>query len=94
MNHDSGSQVPPRFWRSRHAVGLIVMAAVAAVFLVGEHRAHLLGALPFVLILACPLMHVFMHRGHGRHRHAPDGRRDAPPNTPVTPRDTQRGDST
>ena len=24
-------------------------------------------SLPFLLILACPLMHVFMHRGHGGH---------------------------
>lgn len=38
---------------------------VAGFFLVTEHRAHLLGFLPFVLVLACPLMHLFHHRGHG-----------------------------
>lgn len=31
------------------------------------HGAHLFGGLPFLLILACPLLHVFMHRGHGGH---------------------------
>lgn len=44
--------------------------AIAAFFLWTEHRAHLISGLswlPFVLILACPLMHVFMHRGHGGH---------------------------
>lgn len=41
--------------------------AVAAFFLWTEHRAHLLGALPYLLILACPLMHLFMHGGHRHH---------------------------
>jgi hypothetical protein len=44
-----------------------VLAAVAGWFLWQEHRAHLYGALPFVLLLACPLIHLFMHRGHHRH---------------------------
>ena len=61
----------PRFWRSRHGVGLVVLGAIAAYFLVTEHRAHLLGALPFLLLLACPLMHLFMHRGHGHAAHGP-----------------------
>jgi len=37
-----------------------------AFLLLSEHRAHALGYLPFLLILACPLMHVFMHHGHGQ----------------------------
>jgi hypothetical protein len=32
---------------------------------VTEHTAHVLGALPFLLFLSCPLMHLFMHHGHG-----------------------------
>jgi hypothetical protein len=31
-----------------------------------------LGAWPFLLLLACPVMHIFMHGGHGGH-----GSRDA-----------------
>lgn len=54
-----------RFPRSRYSVGLIVLGAVAVYFLLSEHRAHALGALPYLLLLACPLMHIFMHRGHG-----------------------------
>ena len=42
---------------------------VAAFFLWTEHRAHVLGALPYLLVLACPLMH-FFHHGHGRHHEA------------------------
>lgn len=49
---------------------LIGFLAIAAFFLFGEHRAHALGALPYLLLLACPLLHLFMHRGHGGgHRH-------------------------
>lgn len=46
---------------------LVVFLAIAAFYLFTEHRAHLFGALPFLLLLACPLMHLFMHHGHGAH---------------------------
>ncbi len=70
MKHSSShhDQSPPSFWRSRYAVGLLIMGAVAAWYFWAEHRAHLLGALPYLILLACPLMHVFMHRGHGEHQ--------------------------
>mgnify|MGYP000400864692 CR=1 FL=1 len=40
---------------------------VAAFFLYTEHRAHVFGLLPFLFLLACPLLHVFAHGGHGAH---------------------------
>jgi hypothetical protein len=47
---------------------LLGFLAVAAFFLWTEHRAHVLGALPYLLLLACPLMHMFHHgHYHGRH---------------------------
>ena len=73
MNHDHahagqpGQDHTPPFWRSRYAVGLLVLGAVAAYFLLSEHRAHFFGALPFLLLLACPVMHMFIHGGHGGH---------------------------
>jgi hypothetical protein len=45
---------------------LLGFLAIAAFFLLTEHRAHVFGVVPYLLLLACPLMH-FMHRGHGRH---------------------------
>ena len=42
-------------------------ASVALVLFGVEHRAHLLGWLPWLILLACPLMHVFMHGRHGGH---------------------------
>ena len=68
---------PPSFWRSRYAIGLVVIGGVAIYFLLTEHLAHVVGALPYLLLLACPLMHVFMHRGHGGHHH--HGQRKAAP---------------
>lgn len=41
-----------------------IMLAIATFFLLIEHRAHVLGWLPWLILLACLLMHVFMHRGH------------------------------
>ena len=66
-SHTPPHQHAPGFWRSRYAIGLLVMGAVAAYLLLSEHRAHFIGALPLLLLLACPLMHVFMHNGHGSH---------------------------
>ncbi|KVW94218.1 DUF2933 domain-containing protein [Thiobacillus denitrificans] len=62
-------------------VNLAVLAffAIAAFFLLTEHRAHLFGALPFLLLLACLPLHFFMHRGHGgkgEHRHSHDSAGD------------------
>ena len=63
---------------------------VAAYCLSTEHRAHTIQYLPFLLLLACPLMHLFHgHGGHGRQvegdatdgkkpsQQSPDSRRDS-----------------
>ena len=60
---------PPGFWRSRAGLAAIGFLLIAAFLLVSEHRAHALGYLPFLLLLACPLLHVFMHGGHGQGAH-------------------------
>ena len=66
-NHSAPTQSAAGFWRSRSGLVLIVFLAIGVFYLYTEHRAHLLGALPYLLLLACPLLHVFMHRGHGNH---------------------------
>ena len=74
MNHQlGGHESPPSFWSSRYAIGLVVIGGVAAYFLLTEHLAHVVGALPFLLLLACPLMHIFMHGGHGQSK--PDAKK-------------------
>lgn len=58
---------------------------VALFFLLTEHRAHVYGLLPYLLLGSCLVMHMFhVHGGHGGH-----GRRgadEAPPQRdPVAP---------
>ncbi len=65
MNHDASHE--GGFFSSRWNIGLVVFPIVAGFYLITEHQAHLFGILPFLLILACPLMHLFMHHGHGGH---------------------------
>lgn len=53
--------------RSRTGLALMAFLAVAVFFLATEHTAHFFGVLPYLLLLLCPLLHLFMHRGHGEH---------------------------
>lgn len=56
----------PSFWRSPAGMALLVALLAAGYYLVTEHTAHLLGVVPYLFVLACPLMHFFMHgRHHG-----------------------------
>lgn len=50
-------------------IGLVV---VAAYFLLSESSQFSLGSFPYLILLACPLIHFFMHRGHGKHQHSKD----------------------
>lgn len=54
---------------------LIGFLIVAAYFLYTEHRAHVVAFLPYLLFLACPLMHFFMHGKHGGHSGHQHGQR-------------------
>lgn len=50
-------------------LGACLFAAIGVFFLWEEHRVHILGALPWLLLLACLLIHGFLHGGHG-HSHS------------------------
>ncbi len=58
---------PPRSASGRANLVLLTFLAIAAFFLFTEHQAHVLGVLPWLLLAACPLMHLFMD--HGQHDH-------------------------
>ena len=69
--------------RSRSGLVLLAFLAIAGFFLVTEHAAHVFGVLPYLLVLACPLIHLF-HGGRG-HRGEHHGR-ETPPRAEETPR--------
>lgn len=52
---------------SRRSLVLIAFLAIIGFLLFTEDLAHLFGILPYLLLLACPFMHFFMHGRHGKH---------------------------
>lgn len=71
-NHDAHDSGGIKGWLFS-PTGLVTACVLVILgFLVYEgHGAHLLGFTPYLLILACPLMHIFMHHGrHGGHLHS------------------------
>lgn len=60
------------FSLNRTNLTVIGFLIIGGYFLWTEHSAHLALALPFLpwlFLLACPLLHFFMHRGHGHGGH-------------------------
>ena len=54
---------------SREWLIVLFVVGLLGLYLVTAHLNHLLAALPYLFLAACPLMHVFMHRGHGGQDH-------------------------
>jgi cell division protein FtsW (lipid II flippase) len=68
-----------KWYQSRMTWVLLGFIAIGGFFLVTEHTAHVLGALPFLLFLLCPLMMLFMHGGHGGHGGSDNHDHEQPP---------------
>lgn len=77
-HHDTdGRDKQQSFWSSRAFLVFLAFAAMATVLLWSEHRAHLLGIIPFLFIFACPLLHLFGgHGSHGMHKGPKSGEKD------------------
>lgn len=65
--------------RTRLFLAGVTLAGLAVVAY--QHSIHLIGALPYVLLLACPLVHLFMPHGHGSGSHQHD-HTNKPPRLP------------
>ncbi|MBI5621352.1 DUF2933 domain-containing protein [Candidatus Falkowbacteria bacterium] len=44
--------------------GLVMLSAVGIIYLLNRHQPHLNNYLPYVILLACPLLHLLMHKNH------------------------------
>jgi len=69
QTHGTGRALRNGWW-----LAFLGFVAIALFLLTTEHRAHLLGILPFILLAACPLLHILGHSGHGAHQSEPDKR--------------------
>ena len=77
--------------RSGHTLQPTALVHEAYVRLIGQdipdfqNRAHFFGALPILLLLSCPLMHMFMHHGHKHGDHHGRGENSKSPDESQTP---------
>ncbi len=72
MDHTAHNECsPPKGaapWRRPWKAALLMVVLIAAFFVLREHWGHIAGSWPYLLLLACPVMHLF-------HRHGGDGPR-------------------
>ena len=66
--HRHGTEPATPFWRSEGGIGLIMLVVIGLFYVAREHYGHLSLALPYLILLLCPLMHLFGHN-HGGHSH-------------------------
>jgi hypothetical protein len=71
--------VGPPAVRVRWAV--VGFLTIAAFLLLTEHRAHFFGVLPWLFLLACPFLHLFMHGRHGSGHGGRAGQSVRPPDS-------------
>lgn len=74
---------PSLFWKSPPGVVLGMLLVIGVFYVVREHFVHVSQALPYLILLLCPLMHIFGHH-HGGHGHSHQ------PGNPDTPTDEKR----
>jgi hypothetical protein len=80
VHHHPGNHDEPQrsFLTSPIGLTLLGFIIIAGALLASEHRAHLAGLLIWLPLVACPLMHFFMHGGHGHGSHGGSNQDDRP----------------
>jgi hypothetical protein len=61
------AQAPEHRRTLSRPIVITCLAAFVAFLILNGHGDHLLSLVPLLVLLACPLMHMFMHHGHGSH---------------------------
>ena len=74
MNAPSLPDVETPFWKRIHWLVWCLFGVAVGLFVI-DHWIHVLGVLPYLVLLACPLIHFFMHGKHGHGHHDPDDKR-------------------
>ena len=72
-SHHHSDEAASLFWKSRISIATIMLAVIGLFYLVREHYGHALQILPYLILLLCPLMHLFGHN-HGAHSHQGNAR--------------------
>jgi hypothetical protein len=53
------------WWKNRNRLAFVAFLVIAGYFIWREHEAHITPYLIWILLIACLLLHGFMHGGHG-----------------------------
>lgn len=70
MPPSSSATAPtPPFWRSKPGIALGMLLVIGLFYLAREHYGHISQLLPYLILLLCPLLHLFGHHHGGQHRH-------------------------
>jgi len=69
-SHHHSDDAASLFWKSRISIATIMLAVIGLFYLVHEHYLQIL---PYLILLLCPLMHLFGHN-HGAHSHQGNAR--------------------
>ena len=56
-----------RCFTSYRGAFVLAAAITGGGYLAVWHGTHIAAALPFLVVLSCPLIHMLMHGGHNRH---------------------------
>ena len=64
------------FFHTKLGLAVCLLLAALGGYLLWTHTGHTLAALPYLLLLACPLMH-FVHHGHGHKHHGEADQRNS-----------------
>lgn len=60
------------WYRSRTSIIVSMQAVILIFFVIRKHWEHLAGRWIYLLLLLCPLIHLFGHGGHGHHGKSED----------------------
>jgi hypothetical protein len=64
-SNDPADDRRPTPWRRPLTLAWAATVVIAVFYLLREHWGHVLGWWPYLVLMLCPLMHLF--HGHGRH---------------------------
>lgn len=56
-------------WLPARRLGMaaaVIVGSIGVILLIFEHRLHVAPFVPWLFLLACPLMHLLHHRGHNQ----------------------------
>lgn len=68
MNQPVNGFPAPSFLRRPADMTFVTLALIVGFFLLRGHWGHVFGYWPYLLLLACPLMHLMHgHSGYGQH---------------------------